>query len=246
MHAIAAEIHYFRMRVGEHCLTRESQEDTEGLEHEHEQDNTNTSVNMHESRTRFSANVQQIVIQVCTAHLSTDALTFNENDTLKCGPTLAKHVNRHVYADNRTAGTGTVDNLCPLSNAEYFEHRVKPLLRSVSTSAPVLKSWYGSLQLLVFLTTALATVLGAIGQQTWILVAISLSTFFTTLMVESNLKEWLAGTQRAVGELQAMALVWNGVPIPRSCYYASRANGIAQLSSASCSPTQDWDPLTNV
>ena len=49
MHAIAAEIHYFRMRVAEHCLTRESQEDTEGLEHEHEQDNTNTPVNMFNS-----------------------------------------------------------------------------------------------------------------------------------------------------------------------------------------------------
>ena len=251
-HAIAAEIYCFRMSVGAYSLTRTSQEDNAAcFEHVHEdgrgQDNTNLSVHMHASRMQFSANIQKIVIQVCTEHLSTDALTFNTNDVLFGQAALAKHVDQHVFAGNRTAagGSGTDDNLRPLSNAEYFEHRVKPLLRSVSLSAPLLKSAYRSLQALVFLASALATVLGAVGQQTWIPVAISLSTFFTTLIVESNVKEWLAGTQRAVGELQALVVVWNGVLIPLLCHCVRHGYGVAPASvtvHAQCSSARSMHP----
>mmetsp|Transcript_73648 Transcript_73648/g.193219 ORF Transcript_73648/g.193219 Transcript_73648/m.193219 type:complete len:904 (+) Transcript_73648:37-2748(+) len=103
------------------------------------------------------------------------------------------------------------DNLSPLGNKAYYEHRVRPMLELYQRRAPRLSALVFLLSTLVLVCASGATVLASFDCNTWIPVAVSASVVFQTLTAHYNLKQRLRGLTLGVARLRALETRWNSL-----------------------------------
>jgi len=103
-----------------------------------------------------------------------------------------------------------------LSNEAYMKTRVKPLLKDCNLKSPRLSCMYNVLNLMVILSSSVATVLGALEFQTWVPVAVSAGTVFASLQEHYMFQQRLAATSTAAGDLNALVVFWESLgPVSR-------------------------------
>ena len=135
-----------------------------------------------------------------------------EGDQTKLPPGSSTSIWLHAVGSDDMQGRAVWErHVGSQTSHEYLFERVLPMLQSMERDAPGLQRMYMIVQVLSMIAASLATVLGATGQTSWIPIAVSASTVFTSVLEHYKFKIRLNSTTQAMGELRALVSDWEAM-----------------------------------